>query len=89
MRWDTFLVIMLILSKSSIADELMNLIGLDYADLNLIFESSCVRSNVVINENLQAKLWTDTKHEECTLRGIVPIPVGLKNCRCPKCKSII
>lgn len=88
MRWDTFLAIMLILTKSPVADELMGLVGLDYSDLNVIFDNNSTRSNIMSNENFQEKLWTDLQHEECTLRGIVPVPVGLKNGRCPKCNSI-
>lgn len=88
MRWDTFLAIMLILTKNPIADELMGLIGLDYADLNVILDSNNIRSNIMSSENLQDKLWTDSKHKDSTLRGIVPVPVGLRNCRCPKCNSI-
>ena len=40
------------------------------------------------SENLLNNLWTDNiNHKEVNLRGIVPLPVGYGNMKCPKCNS--
>lgn len=85
MRWDTFLAMMLIISKDSDASELMTLLGLDFKDLNSIIEDSvAVRKGN--SSPLQDKLWTDESYNgDTTIRCIVPLPIGLHNSKCPKC----
>lgn len=55
--------------------------------INIILTTKTKRSTNM-NDSIFEKLWTDDKDKKYTLRGTVPVPVGLKNCRCPKCNSM-
>lgn len=84
MRWDTFLAMMFIISKDPDAAELLELLDLKFSELNDYIE------NIIYlrKENspvLQDKLWTECNCSSKTIRGFVPLPIGLKNTKCPKC----
>lgn len=87
MRWDTFLAMMLIISKDSEAKELMTFLGLKMSDLNVIVEESLLMRKSATS-SIQDKLWTDNNYSgDTTIRGFAPLPVGLQNSECPKCHS--
>ncbi len=87
MRWDTFLAMMLVISKDSAASELLTLLGLDMRDLGTIIEDNLSMRKSSTN-SLQEKLWTDNSYAgDTTIKGFVPLPIGLRNSKCPKCQS--
>ena len=87
MRWDTFLAMMLVISKDPDALEMLTLLGLNMSDLNFIIEENLSMRKSATN-SLQDKLWTDNNYPgDTTIRGFAPIPVGLRNSKCPKCQS--
>ena len=46
-----------------------------------------VNNNAII-ESVKGKLWTDNKNTTGVfLRGLAPLPVGVKSSACPKCGS--
>lgn len=88
MRWDTFLAMMLVISKDPEASELLTLLGLNMSDVGTIIEDSLsMRKNS--SGSLQEKLWTDSNYSgDTTIRGFAPLPIGLRNSKCPKCQSV-
>ncbi len=87
MRWDTFLAMMLVISKDSEATELLTLLGLNMSDLSTIIEEN-LSMRKSATSSLQEKLWTDNNYTgDTTIRGFAPLPVGLRNSKCPKCQS--
>ncbi len=86
MRWDTFLATMMIISCDNGAAELMTLLGLNLSDISVILEDSL--TNRKSSSSLQDKLWTDNNYPgDTTIKGFAPLPVGLRDSKCPKCKS--
>ena len=86
MRWDTFLAMMLVISRNNDAAELMSLLGLNFNDISLIIEDSLTSRKS--SSSLQDKLWTDNNYSgDVTIGGFVPLPIGLRNAKCPKCHS--
>jgi len=87
MRWDTFLAMMLVVSRDPEAKELLSLLGLNMSDLeNIIEENLLMRKSST--DSLQNKLWTDDDYTgSTTIRGFAPLPKGLINSKCPKCQS--
>ena len=87
MRWDTFLALVLIFSKDRDASELIKLLGLHLQDIEIIIQDDIITRKGGWNMSLD-KIWTDSNYKgDTTLRGIVPVPIGLKGSKCPKCKS--
>jgi len=87
MRWDTFLAMMLVISKDFEATELLALLGLKMSDLTTIIEENLSMRKSATG-SLQDKLWTDNNYSgDTTIRGFAPLPVGLRNSKCPKCQS--
>lgn len=87
MRWDTFLAMMLVISKDASAAELLSLLGLSLDDLSIIIEDSLV-SRKSSTSALQEKLWTDNHYSgDTSINGFAPLPIGLRNSKCPKCQS--
>lgn len=85
MRWDTFLAMMLVISRNNDASELMSLLGLQLQDISVIIEDGLLERR---SSPLQDKIWTDSNYSgDCTIRGIVPVPVGYLEGKCPKCQS--
>lgn len=85
MRWDTFLAMMLVISRNSDAAELMSLLGLELQSISTIIEDVLLERR---NSSLQNRLWTENNYSgDCTIRGIVPVPTGYIDGRCPKCQS--
>lgn len=86
MRWDTFLAMVMIISRDNDAAELMLLLGLNLNDISVIIEDSL--ANRKLSSPLQDKLWTDNNYTgDTTINGFAPLPVGLRSSKCPKCKS--
>lgn len=87
MRWDTFLAMMLVISKDAEATNLLTLLGLNMSDLSTIIEEN-LSMRKSATSSLQEKLWTDNNYSgDTTIRGFAPLPVGLRNSKCPKCQS--
>lgn len=87
MRWDTFLAMMLVISKDSDASNLLTLLGLNMTDLSTIIEYN-LSMRKSSTTSLEEKLWTDNNYSGyTTIRGFAPLPVGLRNSKCPKCQS--
>ncbi len=87
MRWDTFMAMMLIISKDADAADLLSLLGLHISDLDALIEDNLAtrRSSTV---SLQNKLWTDNNYTgDVSIRGFAPLPIGLRGSSCRKCKS--
>lgn len=87
MRWDTFLAMMLVISKDAEATELLTFLGLDMSDLSTVIEEN-LSMRKSATSSLQDKLWTDNNYSgDTTIRGFAPLPVGLRSSKCPKCQS--
>lgn len=87
MRWDTFLALMLILSKDPDAASLMDLLELKIDDICFIIGEDMYNRKKT-SPVLQDKMWTDVEgHENAVIRGFAPLPAGLVNTKCPKCGS--
>lgn len=86
MRWDTFLAMMLVISRDSDAAELLSLLRLDLQDISGIIANSLAERK---KSPLQDKLWTDNNYlGDTTIRGFAPLPIGLQGAHCPKCHSV-
>ena len=87
MRWDTFLALVLIFSKDQHASNLISLLGLHLRDIEIRIQDDIIVRKGGINLNLD-KIWTDNDYKgDTTLRGLVPVPIGMRDSKCPKCKS--
>ena len=85
MRWDTFLAIMLIISGNEEVADLLTFLGLRLQEVCGIIKDSISERKT---SALQDRLWSDNDYiGDTTLRGVVPLPVGLRNSQCPKCHS--
>jgi len=88
LRWDTFLALVLIFSKDQDASELIELLGLHLSDIEVKIHDDLLIRKGGSSMNLQEKLWTDNNYKgDLTIRGIVPVPVGYRDGKCPKCQS--
>lgn len=86
MRWDTFLSMMLVISRNNDAAEFMMLLGLDLEDIILTIDNDLMSRKTV--SSIQNKLWTDNNFSgDTTIKGFAPLPIGLRNAKCPKCQS--
>jgi DNA-binding XRE family transcriptional regulator len=87
MRWDTFLALILVFSKDRDASELMTLLGLHLQDIETRIHDDIIIRKGGSNMKLD-KIWTDNTYKgDTTIRGLVPVPIGLRNYKCPKCQS--
>ncbi len=87
MRWDTFLALMLIISQSTDASELLHLLGLNINDIGILLQDD-ISLRKSKGSTLQDKIWTDNNYSgDCTIRGIVHLPIGYINGKCKKCSS--
>lgn len=87
MRWDTFLALIVTLSQNEAAAEYLRMLNLDMKTIDeIVGEEMSNRTGG--GTSLQDKLWTDNNYNgDKTIRGIVPVPVGYVNGKCPKCGS--
>ena len=87
LKWDTFLALVMVFSNDRDASGLLKLLGLHLQDIETKIQDDILVRKGVVNLSLE-KIWTDSNlTDEVTLRGIVPLPIGLKSCKCPKCQS--
>jgi|GEM_PF-659114 len=87
MRWDTFLALVLVFSKDKDASELIKLLGLHLQDIEIKIRDDIIVRKGGLSMGLD-NIWTDNNYKgDTTLRGIVPVPIGLRGSPCPKCKS--
>lgn len=86
MHWDTFLAMILVMSEDDETSDLMLMFGLNVEDIqNTIAGYLSNRKNPT---SFQEKLWTDCNFSDISFKGIVPLPIGLKDVKCPKCHSV-
>lgn len=86
MRWDTFLAMILVISRNENAAELMSLFGIKFEEVCMMLDDTL--NNRKFSPSLQSKLWTDNEYTgDTTIRGFAPLPVGLVGTKCPKCGS--
>jgi len=87
LKWDTFLAMVVIFSKDDDASELINLLGLHLRDIEILIQNDIILRKGVTNMGLE-NIWTDNNYNgDTTVRGLVPLPIGLKDSQCPKCQS--
>lgn len=87
MRWDTFLALIVTLSQNEAASEFLRMLNLDMKAIDEIVGEEMNNRNGG-GSSLQDRLWTDNNYiGDKTIRGIVPVPVGHVNGKCPKCNS--
>ena len=89
MRWDTFLALILVFSKDQDVSGLIKLLGLHLQDIEIKIQDDLLVRKGGFGMDLHEKLWTECNYRgDKTIRGIVPVPIGLRNTKCPKCASV-
>lgn len=79
--WEECSEILSMLVRHGADDTINQVLGLDLADISLATYDPSISP--------VAHIWHSSNYDgQEIVRGIVPVPIGLRNYRCPKCNSI-
>jgi DNA-binding XRE family transcriptional regulator/DNA-directed RNA polymerase subunit RPC12/RpoP len=86
MRWDTFLLAVLIFSKQAETSDYMRFLGLhsEFVEKLINDEVSSKKGGNILKFD---KLWTDYESDYTEIHALYPLPLGHKGSMCPKCGS--